>query len=302
MSFTSYSNLQTAILNWLGRPGDTLVSSSVPDMITLFEREATRRLHTRWQETTTQIYPDPGEFVVDLPSDFSALRSIRLSSHDPILNMRYVTPEQLTLTAGEYFVIEGLQLRMPDAADDGQEITIGYMQGLTPLSNSATSNWLLENHPDAYLFGVLAEAEAYVANDERVAGWIARRDEVFKSITDADRKARWGGGGLQIRPDIVFPLIGSLGSAGAGGTSPGTGGSSGLTTVFEVTLNANDTTTTVTNSAISSASYIELSALTESAAQQLVMGFWIIPASGSYTINHTSYEATDQTYRGIIHR
>jgi hypothetical protein len=302
MSFSNYANLQTAILNWLGRPGDELVSDHVPDMITLFEREATRRLRTRWQETTTQLYPDPGEFVVDLPSDFSALRSIRLSSHDPILNMRYVTPEQLVQTAGEYFTIEGLQLRMPDAAESGQEITIGYMQGLTPLSDSATSNWLLVNHPDLYLYGSMLAGEIFIGNDERAPLWRAQVEAGFKSIIDADRKARWGGGGLQIRPDIVFPLSGSLGTAGAGGTSPGTGGASGLTTVVDVTLNADETSTTVTNSAISSASYIELSPLTEDAAQQLVMGIWITPTSGSCTINHTSYESTTQTFRGIIHR
>ena len=44
MPLDTYANLQASILSWLARPGDPLVSPSIPDMIELFEREATRRL------------------------------------------------------------------------------------------------------------------------------------------------------------------------------------------------------------------------------------------------------------------
>lgn len=296
MPLDTYENLQTAVLNWIARPDDPLVSPSVPDMITLFEREADRRLRTRWSESSATLTPESGDDFVSLPSDFGALRSIRLSSNSPILNLRYVTREQLTQAAGEYFTIEGLTLRLADAAGDDTAISIGYIQGLTPLSDSVTSNWLLENHPDAYLFGTLAEAEAFIANDERVPGWIARREAVFKSIIDADRKARWGGGGMQIRPDITV-LRGSLGSTGAGATGASGGGAS---TLFDVTLTPNATSTIVSNPAIFASSYIELSPMTENASQSLVLGIWIEPGSGSATINHVSYSAVDQTFRGLV--
>ena len=37
MSFADYASLQSAMLNWLARPGDSLISGSVPDMIVLFD-------------------------------------------------------------------------------------------------------------------------------------------------------------------------------------------------------------------------------------------------------------------------
>ena len=37
-------------------------------------------------------------------------------------------------------------------------------------------NWLLAKHPDAYLFGTLAEAELYIGHDERAPLWLQRRE------------------------------------------------------------------------------------------------------------------------------
>jgi hypothetical protein len=48
----TFSNLQTAVLNWLARPADPLISGSVPDCIQLFETEANTRLKTHYQETS----------------------------------------------------------------------------------------------------------------------------------------------------------------------------------------------------------------------------------------------------------
>ena len=38
------------------------------------------------------------------------------------------------------------------------------------------------NHPDAYLFGILAEAELYIGHDERAPLWLQRREAAFASI------------------------------------------------------------------------------------------------------------------------
>jgi len=223
MSISSYNNLIISLLHWLGQPNDPLVTPHVADCIRLFEAEADRRLRTRWRETDAVLSPltitpliagaeviDP---VVALPDDFKSLRSIRLrgigsSSLEPAptVNLTYLPPDQLTASEAWYYTIEGLNLRFASALADTDEILITYQQGLTPLAPNVMSNWLLREHPDAYLFGALAELEAFVANDERVAGALARREAIFASILDEDRRSRVGGGKLVIRPDIAFPL------------------------------------------------------------------------------------------------
>lgn len=212
MALDNYADLQTAILTWLARPGDTLVSPSVPDMITLFESEARRRLRTRWNETSTTLAVTANVDTVALPSDFGAARELRITGIDPEAVLVYMTGPELdtaypATTADQpvNFTIEGLKLRVRPVPDQAYTITLEYTQGLTALSNSVTTNWLLTNHPDAYLFGSLAEAESFIGNDERVMMWMQKREAAFGSILDADRKARWGGGPIIMKTDTGNP-------------------------------------------------------------------------------------------------
>jgi hypothetical protein len=286
MPLDTYANLQTSILRWLGRPGDTLIASDVPDMIRLFEVEADRRLKTRWSDGFAELLHDEDDYVVPLPSDFRSLRSIRFSDADPIFNINYLTPEQLNMASRRFFTIEGLNLRLADIGGEHDTIRIGYMRGLTPLSASVPLNWLLQNCPDAYLFGSLVEAEAFIGNDDRAAGWLQRREAAFQSIKDADHDAKYGGGGLQMRPDWLLPV-----SRPVEGTQ---------SVVLTITLNPNATSTDLVNSRIETSSYIQLSPITESAAQSAVLGIWVIPSNGSALIHHVSYDATDQTFSVLI--
>ena len=61
---------------------------------------------------------------------------------------------------------------------------------------SGSLNWLFTNHPDAYLFGSLAEAYAMLKDFETAAVWGARRDGVFSEINILNFNEP---GGLQIR-------------------------------------------------------------------------------------------------------
>lgn len=212
MALDTYANLQTTIAAWLARPGDSNITNNVADMITLFEAEARRRLKTRWNETSTTLTTTGGTSTVALPSDFYELREITVAVGDADKVLVYTPPEQMD---AEYpsevqdesirFTIVGTDLRFKPVPDQAYTLTIDYMQGLTGLSNSVTTNWLLTNHPDAYLFGALAEAEAFIGHDERVTGWIARRDASLNSIMLSDAKARWSGGSMQMRTDTGNP-------------------------------------------------------------------------------------------------
>src|SRR4051812_5869043 len=203
MSLNTMHGLHAAVLNWLGQPDDPLVAPHIPDMVRLFEAEATRRLRTRWREASAVLTPVPDEVLVPLPLDFHTLRAIRLRGN-PDVNYTYLPPDQMTASRGQHYTIEGLNLRLAAAA--GDDLLVTYQQGLTPLGPTVLTNWLLANHPDAYLFGVLVEAEAFVMNDERAPAWLARREAAFASVMAADAKARVGGGKLVIRAENVFPI------------------------------------------------------------------------------------------------
>ena len=212
MALNSYSSLQTTIATWLGRPADTNIASNVADMITLFEAEARRRLKTRFNETETTLTTTANVATVALPSDFGEMREIKIVESDADEVLEFMPPEQLdaavpTLTTDEpiWYTIEGTNLRFKNVPDTSYSITIVYMQTLAALSSSNTTNWLLTNHPDAYLFGSLAEAECFIGDDPRFPLWKQRRDEVFASILQSDQAARWSGGPLIMKTDTGNP-------------------------------------------------------------------------------------------------
>ena len=55
------------------------------------------------------------------------------------------------------------------------------------------SNWLSENHYDAYLFGVLSEAHLYLHDEDRAAATYARSQAVLDKLRDDDRRHNTAG-------------------------------------------------------------------------------------------------------------
>jgi hypothetical protein len=192
MPITTYTELKAAVADWLDH---TLFAARVPDFIALFEAAANRRLRTRFQEAAAMLTPSAG--AAALPADYLAWRRVTWTGA-PRAELAYVHPSYLqaawpTLPAGvpRIFTIEGATLKIRPL--DDAPLELGYFQKIPALSDSLAGNWLLASHPDAYLFGTLAEAELFGVNDERAPTWKARRDEIFDEIDRLSGKTRGAG-------------------------------------------------------------------------------------------------------------
>ena len=217
MALDTYANLQTSILDWLARPGDTLVSGAVPDMITLFESEARDRLRTRFNENASStITTVAGTATAAVPSMFEGARELLLQPGAGVDDQQvlvYKTPENMdndnpietTHQRPTFYTIEGTNFRFAPTPDAVYTIRVTYMQGLPALSNSNTTNWLLTNYPDAYLNGSLAVASMYIGHDERMSEWAGLADNSLNRIIMSDQKTRWSGGRLTMRTDVDNP-------------------------------------------------------------------------------------------------
>jgi len=214
MALDTYAALKASVLDWLARPADPLVAPAVPDMVRLFEAEATQRLRHMGMETLTQLYT--GGADVPLPDDFVELRSASLdglskplealsSSQAARMSVGGV-PGWYTIYGGGDFGCStgGAIMRLSPPPAGQYTVNITYLRGLPAPSDAAPSNWLLRTAPHAYLWGTLVEALAYIGHDERAALWLQRRDGVFEALERADRKARWGGP-LTMHADMVTP-------------------------------------------------------------------------------------------------
>jgi hypothetical protein len=207
MPLNSWTALQNSILEWLGRPGDTLLLPAVPDLIALFEEEARDRLRTQ-DVTNVELPPlTPGVFA--LPDDAQSVRRVVYDGtqleYMPAWGMGEVTVDGQIIGAPLWYTIEGLNLAIGPTPDTNLSAFIDYWQGVPALGPTVPSNWLLSNYPSLYLFGSLANAEAYIGNDERVTGWIQQREAGFERVQRAAIAARVGGAPLVQRIDGPTP-------------------------------------------------------------------------------------------------
>lgn len=195
MSFSTYSDLQTSVGNYLARSD---LTSVIPDFVTLFETEANRRLRVRQMMVTQSTTPSSGQFA--LPSDYLAHVNLRWTG-SPIADLEYVHPTQFAnlysdqpaSTPPKLFTIYGTTDStgiVKFTPSDTTALDFTYYQKVTALSTSNTSNWLLAAHPDVYLAGSLSEAYFYTKDYDQSAAWGNRRDAGLDSITRLDQKSR----------------------------------------------------------------------------------------------------------------
>ncbi len=195
MTIASYSDLTSAISNWIARDD---LTANIPDFITLFETEANRRLRVRQMMVTQSTTPSSGG-VFSLPSDY--LQWVKVTWTGSLRrDLDYVHPSYLAsefpdspANVPRVFTVLGTtdsvgQVQLMPTDDTPVDFT--YWQKITSLSTSNTSNWLLTAHPDVYLAGALVEANVFVKDYDTVAVWKSKRDAIIDQITMLDQKTR----------------------------------------------------------------------------------------------------------------
>lgn len=155
----------------------TLVNSDIaakaPRFIQFTEAEIRRRLLTIEDEVTATTATVAGDNTLAFPSRFKQVKSIKIGS-DPTNILKQLSVDDLDAqwadasdAKPENFAITDGQFKLGPAPDAAYTATIVYIQGIAALSASNTTNWLLNDHPDAYFYGSLFHAEIDGWNDDR---------------------------------------------------------------------------------------------------------------------------------------
>jgi len=201
MALSTYTELQDAMADYLD---DETLEARIPDFIRLFEVKAQRVLRTSQAKNTATAQTD-GSGQVDMPSDFRGVVRVTLVDGTPL---EFITPDDAGLRNSYAnnrttyaYTIEGRTLTLVPAAS--VEIVLYYYQGLPAISVSNASNWLLDEHPDCYLYGSLAEAEAFGFNDARLATWRALASDSLAQVIGSDFGSEWANAATVV-PDPVW--------------------------------------------------------------------------------------------------
>lgn len=213
MAISSYSELVTAVTNWLARDD---LEDRIPEFIKLAEAKFNRTLlHPLMEKRSTatvDIDSDEPEFV-SLPGDFQSMRRVRLSTVAGKPRLEFMAQSQLEdyrysidNVSGQptYYTIMGSELELAATPNEEYGLEMVYRANLSALSEVNTTNWLLSLAPDAYLYGALLESTPYIGDDERVPLWSSAVQTVVEQLnTHGSRQTHDAGPSTVWLPGVV---------------------------------------------------------------------------------------------------
>ena len=201
MSISTYAELKTAVANFLAR---TDLDDQIPNFIQLAEARMSRELETREQEKRATATLAASDVYVALPTDLREIREVKLNT-SPVKVLTYFSPSSLdqqysASTGGKpvgYSVV-GRELKVRPIPDSSYTAEIVYIATLPAISDSSTPT-LFTRSPDIYLYGALAEAYAYLLDEQRAAQYDEKFTRAINEVKLDEERSHYGSGSLQIK-------------------------------------------------------------------------------------------------------
>lgn len=193
---TTYATLQSAMADWLIK---TNLTTQIPQFIQLVEARLKRDRRARKLQTRTFSISSDN---MALPSDFRSLDSWYLDGPTYYGEIQIVPADrlgELKARLGDtgvpaYAAILDTTARFAPAPDGTYSTKMVYWRKLLPLSATQTTNWLLTDHPDIYLYGALIESAPYLKDDARVPVWERRYEQALEELHEETQDRQFGGG------------------------------------------------------------------------------------------------------------
>ena len=201
MSITNYSELQSSVAGWLARND---MAGIIPDLIRMAERRINRELRIRAMEESLNTQIANG--AISVPADYMELKHAYLEGNPTtwlgrksieFIYQKY--PSRNADSKPGYIAREGDQFIFGPYPDANYTVKGIYYKGFDTLSDASPTNWLITNAPDLLLFGALAEAEAYIMNDQRIMVWENKYQAVRDQIIAEDKRETNSGSILSAR-------------------------------------------------------------------------------------------------------
>lgn len=200
MAINTYTLLQAAVKSWINRSD---ADAKIPDFITLAEADLNSKVRVRQNMTTSTLTLTGGTSAVSLPSDF--LEDIELNydgSDDPLDKGSFNDIDRARGNSMPSkpiaYAITGSQIIFNSISDQTYTLTLRYYKKWDIASEDA--NWLLTTHPDAYLFGSVAEAYGWLGDVQGAAYATSKMQAAIDRAMKADSRTRGG----ELRVDESF--------------------------------------------------------------------------------------------------
>ena len=202
MAITSYATLQDAILAYANKQD---IAQSLDTFIALAEADMQRKVrHWRMERRSTALLDTQ---YTALPTDFLEPIRTMLTGADPLhlevigigeLAERREAAKDASAKPKYYAIVDGTIEVFPKP-DADYTFEMVYYADIPALSDSNTSNWVLEKHQDAYLFGALMQTAPFLGDDGRLSVWTSLYQSAIDGINAESEKSKTAGAGRRIQ-------------------------------------------------------------------------------------------------------
>ena len=201
MAISTYSELKTAVANWLDRDD---LADRIPEFIALAEARMNRVLRLRMMESKYTASTIASQRNYALPASYIQMRNFQLNT-SPITSLSYVSPEIYDRLWGgsqggipQFYTIIANELQLGPIPGSVITMEMLFYKKISALSASNTTELMLTDNPDVYLYGALLEAEPFVMNDERIGVWAQGFEKAIVDLQEQDNKDRHSGSALRV--------------------------------------------------------------------------------------------------------
>lgn len=182
MSIANYTELKSAVANWLHR---TDLTANIPEFIELAEWRLARDLRISPMINSASIAIAAGGSTGALPAGMMEIANVRVAGG---AELHFVPVDTLDRVSGSvtpwaYSVI-GTNLSVAPAWTAGGSLTMLYFAKPSVLSDAAVTNAFTTYCPDALLYGSLMEAAPYLIDDNRIEVWKGYYENAIQRINE----------------------------------------------------------------------------------------------------------------------
>ena len=201
MAIGTYAELQTAVANWLDRDD---LTDRIPEFIALAEARINRVLRIRLMESKYTASTVAAQRNYALPTGYIQMRNFQINT-SPITPLQYVTPEIYDRLWGgstggtpQFYTIVAGEVQLGPLPASVLTMEMLFYKKISALSVTNTTEAMLTDNPDIYLYGALLEAEPFIMNDERVGLWAQGFQQSVANLQEQDNKDRHSGSALRV--------------------------------------------------------------------------------------------------------
>ena len=197
MALSTYTELKTSIANYLNRSD---LTDTIPDFISLTEGKLNRDLQIRASVIRAETTTTANTAFYNLPSDIIELKNITRDTTSASSALSYMSLESASREYGgissgtpRAYSSVGNSIKLLPTPDAAYTIGINYYKKLVALSDSNTTNNILSNYPDLYLFGSCFEGSLFLNDTEQSQRFGAIYAKVLQDVMLLEDRAEYSG-------------------------------------------------------------------------------------------------------------